>query len=118
MSWFIEGLKRYAQFKGRAHRKEFWMYFLVFIILAVIVAFVEAALELPQDLLTGLFSLALLLPTLGIQVRRLHDVNKSGWWVLINLVPILGFIYLVYLLAQKGDEGDNRFGPVSTTGLS
>jgi uncharacterized membrane protein YhaH (DUF805 family) len=99
LSWFVDPItKQYFDFQGVTGRQAFWMYILYYVIGYVIVAIVANLIHLWQ--LSSLYSLGLLLPTLGIEVRRLHDVGKSGWWVLIGLVPILGWIYLIYLYAQ------------------
>jgi uncharacterized membrane protein YhaH (DUF805 family) len=94
--------KHYFDFQGVTARRPFWMfiffYFLITIALEVVLTIAHL---LP---LVGLWSLAMLLPALGIEVRRLHDIGKSGWWILIALIPILGFIYLIYLLCQPSTE--------------
>ncbi|MXU66357.1 DUF805 domain-containing protein [Oceanomicrobium pacificus] len=117
-------LSNYATFSGRAPRPEFWWWVLfVFVLLLVTQAIdaflivpllgIEPALEgeNPSRPLSMLVSLALIIPNLAVGVRRLHDTDKSGWWILIGLIPIIGFLVLLYFYAQKGTEGENRFGP-------
>jgi uncharacterized membrane protein YhaH (DUF805 family) len=87
--------KKYADFEGRASRSEFW-WFTLFIFLA------SAAISIVSSVLSGLFSLAVLLPSIAAATRRLHDTNRSGWWQLIWLVPFVGWIVLVVFLAQEG----------------
>jgi uncharacterized membrane protein YhaH (DUF805 family) len=88
-------LTKYADFQGRATRSEYWWFFL-FIIL------VSAATALVSDKLSGLFSLAVLVPSIAAASRRLHDTQRSGWWQLISLVPVIGVIVLIVFLAQEG----------------
>ena len=109
--WFLMCVRnKYADFNGRARRKEYWMYVLVYCILFSIVALIESFLGL-RSFLTGIVSLALLVPSLAVGVRRLHDVGKPGWWLLACLVPILGILYLLYLAVQDSQPGTNMWGP-------
>jgi uncharacterized membrane protein YhaH (DUF805 family) len=124
--------KHYFDFHGRARRSEFWWYILVVIVLQVVLGIIQRFIG--TQLLTGLLSLALLLPNLGVAVRRLHDINKTGWWILLPLAPmvlaliftfmfqwtiamILGVatlacsILLIYWYAQPGTAGQNPYGP-------
>jgi uncharacterized membrane protein YhaH (DUF805 family) len=101
---------KYADFSGRASRSEFW-WFQLFLFLAYIVFFVlAAAISEMFVALMGIFALGAFIPTLAANVRRLHDTDKSGWWLLISLVPFIGII-LLYFLAIPGTSGDNQFGP-------
>ena len=108
MYWYLQVLKRYAVFKGRARRKEYWMFFLVSLIIAVVLGFVEGvagiAPESDESVLANVYSLAILLPAIAVGVRRMHDTDHSGWWL---LVPIVNFVFGV----QEGQRGENRFGP-------
>ena len=90
--------KHYFDFDGVAERKPFWMFVLINFLISLALTIVLAVVHLRQ--LSGLYSLAILLPALGLAVRRLHDIGKSGWWVLVGFVPILGWIYLIYLYCQ------------------
>ncbi len=111
MHWFIDPIKNhYFDFEGRATRQQFWMFFLIYLIVAIVIGVVESMVGL-EDILTGLFGVALLLPYLGLAARRLHDIDKSGWWLLIGLVPIIGFIVLLVFYIKKGDAGENQYGP-------
>ena len=124
--------KHYFDFHGRARRSEFWWYILVVVVLQVVLGIIQRFIG--TQLLTGLLSLALLLPNLGVAVRRLHDINKTGWWILLPLAPmvlaliftfmfqwtiamILGVatlacsILLIYWYAQPGTAGQNPYGP-------
>ena len=110
MNWYFEVLKKYAVFDGRAHRTEFWLFFLFsFIIsffLGVIVGLVESL-----WFITTLYALAVLIPGLAVSVRRLHDTNRSGWWILTGLVPILGWIALLIFYVEDSRPGANQYGP-------
>ncbi len=108
--WYIDALKhQYARFDGRAQREAFWLFGLANV-LAYFVAFVLARL-LDLEALPGLYGLAVLVPSLAIGARRLHDTGRSGWWQLIQIVPIIGFVVLIVFFVQPGDPGDNRYGP-------
>ena len=108
--WFLMCVQnKYADFNGRARRREYWMYVLVYVILYCIVALVEGFLGL-SPFLTAILSLALLVPSLAVGVRRLHDVGKSGWWLLVVLVPILGSLYFLYLAVKDSQPDTNRWG--------
>ena len=98
---------KFADFNGRAKRPEFWWFALFCFIGALL-------LEVAGSYVSWIFSLATLVPSLAVGARRLHDMNKSGWLQLLWLIPILGWIYLIYLLAQPGDAADNQHGTVPT----
>lgn len=108
----------FANFKGRASRSEYWRFYGITIVLAGIinvlsVLLMNTALSSVFGLVSLAYNCAILLPSIGLAVRRLHDVGKSGWLLLVSFIPF-GVIYVIYLLAQKGDEGDNQYGsPVS-----
>mgnify|MGYP006288351715 CR=1 FL=1 len=116
MSWFLAVLRQYATLRGRARRKEYWMYLLVYVGLYILLMLVDALtgtfdLESERGLLSGLFMLGTVVPSIAVAVRRLHDIDRSGWWLLLGLVPLVGQIVLLYFLIQEGDEGDNTYGP-------
>ncbi|MEU5219990.1 DUF805 domain-containing protein [Streptomyces sp. NPDC020807] len=110
MNWYFDVLRRYADFGGRARRKEYWMYALFTFIVTLVLGIIDFALE-TYPLLVGIYSLATFLPTLGVTVRRLHDTGRSGWWYLISLVPFVGFIVLLVLTVLEGDSHVNAYGP-------
>jgi len=97
----------YANFNGRAARPEFW-WFVLFLFLA------SLALNMVSGMLSGLFSLATLVPSLAVGARRLHDTNRSGWWQLLGLIPVIGWIVLIVFCAQPGETEDNQYGAVPT----
>jgi uncharacterized membrane protein YhaH (DUF805 family) len=105
-------LSKYATFSGRARRSEYWWFVLFNIIVSVIARLIDAAVfGESTGYLTIIAALALFLPGLAVTVRRLHDIGKSGWWVLLALVPIVGAIVLIVWAAKEGDAADNAYGP-------
>ena len=102
-------MKKYAVFEGRASRREFWMFTLVNVGIAFLIGFAEGLLGLPQSI-SVLYMLAVFVPSLAVIVRRLHDMDKSGWWALLGLIPFLGSIILLIMCAFEGTPGANRFG--------
>lgn len=109
MSYFIEVLKKYAVFSGRARRKEYWMFALFAGIIAVVLAVIGLVIKFPY--LVVLFYLAVLLPGLGVSIRRLHDTGRSGWWLFIGIVPVIGGITLLVFTCLDSAPGANAYGP-------
>lgn len=106
MDYFIGALKKYADFTGRARRKEYWMFMLIYLIIQVVLS------VLGLDLALMVLGLGLLVPSLSIGARRLHDTGRSGWWQLIYLVPLIGLIVMIVFLAQDShDENDYGVSP-------
>ena len=110
MNWYLKVLKKYAVLSGRAQRKEYWMFFLFNFIIAFVLGFVEGLAGGP-GVLGSLYGLAVLIPGIAVSVRRLHDTNRSGWWVLISVVPLIGAIVLLIFMVEDSQPGDNRYGP-------
>lgn len=112
MAWFLMALQKYAQFGGRSRRKEYWMYTLFYVLFYLVLMAVGSLLGARvAGALTGLYSLALLVPGIAVGVRRLHDTGRSGLWLLLAFVPIVGALVLIYFLVQDGEPGENQFGP-------
>ena len=119
MYWMLLPLRRFADFAGRSRRTEFWMFTLFQIILIAVVMTLASALAIAamSGLATVLmvayllFNIALLIPSLAVQVRRFHDVDMSGWSVLLGLIPFAGPIIVLVCMCKDGTPGDNRFGP-------
>jgi uncharacterized membrane protein YhaH (DUF805 family) len=109
MNYFIDPLKKYTDFRTRTARKEFWMFTLLNLIVAVIVSIIASILDL--DIIYYLYSIALIIPSIAIGVRRLHDTGRSGWWALIILVPIIGAITIICFYLSDSSPGDNEYGP-------
>lgn len=101
MNYYLEVLKKYADFNGRARRKEYWMFFLINMIVSFIIGFVGGLIEFP--LLGTIYSVVVLLPSIAVAIRRMHDVGKSGWYCLIP-------IYNLVLACTNGEEGENEYG--------
>jgi uncharacterized membrane protein YhaH (DUF805 family) len=109
MNWYLEVLQKYAVFDGRACRTEYWTYALFSALISLVLTFVEGLVdELPP--LVGAYSLAVFLPSIAVTVRRLHDTDRSGWWLLILFVPCLGAIGLLLMMVCASDSGRNRYG--------
>ncbi|MBU1126661.1 MAG: DUF805 domain-containing protein [Patescibacteria group bacterium] len=115
MNWYIEVLKKYVVFKGRAGRREFWMFVLFNLIISLVLSLIEGLFSDDTSILSGIYSLAILLPSLAVGVRRLHDTNRSAWWLLLLLIPIIGPIVLIVFYALEGDKAANQYGPVPPT---
>jgi len=116
MNWFIEVVKKYAVFTGRARRKEYWFYVLFYLIFALIIGVVDAMIfGVDPGRSTGplgmIYVLALLVPSLAVGVRRLHDTSRSGWWMLLLLLPLIGPIILLVFFVLDSTPGDNEYGP-------
>jgi len=107
--WYIEALKKYAVFSGRARRKEYWMFYLMSIIVAVLLVFFEIIFRTP-GLLTKIYPFTMVIPNISVSVRRLHDTDRSGWWFLINLVPVIGSIFFLFFTIEDSAPGENRYG--------
>ncbi len=108
MKWFVKCFKQYADFRGRACRIEFWMFTLINILFSVAAALVDQLLGI--SVISYIYSLAVLVPSLAVCVRRLHDIGKSGWFYFICLIPLIGAIWLVVLFAKDGQPGENQWG--------
>lgn len=122
MEWYLNAFKKYTVFSGRARRKEFWMFVLFNVIFSIVAVVIDNMLGLANDntgygVLSGLYSLAIILPSLAIEIRRLHDIGKSGWWIFIALIPLVGSIWLLVLLATEGQPGENQYGPDPKTSI-
>ena len=116
LSWYLEALKKYAVFGGRSRRREYWYFVLFNIIVTIVLGWIDALLGTRGSyagagLLSGIYALAILIPTLAVTVRRLHDIDRTGWWILIGLVPLIGGIVLLVFALLDGTPGDNRYGP-------
>ncbi|QRG67199.1 DUF805 domain-containing protein [Brevibacillus choshinensis] len=116
MHWYFDVLKKYVAFSGRARRKEYWMFVLFSVIISLVLSLVENLIGIPQ-VLTSIYSLAVLLPSLGVLVRRLHDTGRSGWWFLLAFIPVIGTIILLVFMCQDSKE-DNQYGPNPKAGTN
>ena len=123
MEWYLKVIKNYTGFCGRARRKEYWMFVLFNLIFLLIAAIIDNILgitfeinngfgtqNLPYGYIYLLYSLVVLIPGLAVSVRRLHDVGKSGWFMLIVLIPIIGVIWLLVVTCKDSNVGENEYG--------
>jgi len=126
MNWYLKVLKNYANFSGRAQRKEYWYFNLLSLIIAGVLGVVDAAMGNPAVTENGIgpigmiYILLTMLPAIAVTVRRLHDISRSGWWILIGLIPLIGIIVLIIFAAQDSDPNENEYGlnPKSVTGVA
>jgi uncharacterized membrane protein YhaH (DUF805 family) len=115
MNWFVTALKRYARLSGRAGRPEYWYFILIYLLASALLSIVDGIVgtynaKAGIGLLSGLWGLALLVPWLAVSVRRLHDIGRSGWWVLIGFVPLVGFVVLLVFACTRSEPAANRYG--------
>ncbi|MFY9921851.1 MAG: DUF805 domain-containing protein [Mycobacterium sp.] len=113
-----DGFAHYVDFNGRASRSAYWWWFLFAILLAVAVSAMDGTIFEESMLLTLFVWLGLILPSLSVAIRRLHDTDRSGWWILISFIPIIGFIVLLVFHLQQGDPIDNRYGSPPREGIA
>ncbi|MEX0733596.1 MAG: DUF805 domain-containing protein [Steroidobacteraceae bacterium] len=116
MRWFLAVLKKYATFSGRAPRAEYWYFILFYFLILIGLSIIDSALGLYSGMygigpLGALFALSMFIPSLAVGVRRLHDIGRSGWWLLIGLIPLLGAIVLIVFAVQDSQPGTNEYGP-------
>lgn len=109
MNWYLAVLKKYAEFNGRARRQEYWMFVLFNMIFAIAASVVDMIIG-TYPAINTIYSLAVLIPGLAVSVRRLHDTGKSGWMLLIGLIPIIGWIWVFVLLVTDSKPGENEYG--------
>jgi uncharacterized membrane protein YhaH (DUF805 family) len=119
MNHFIDAMRKYVDFGGRATRSQYWWFLLIATVISIALSIVDAQLGTTVDssaavdsgLLSGLFSLAIFLPSLAVTVRRLHDTGRSGWWILVLLIPCVGLIFWLVFALSGSEPRDNRWGP-------
>lgn len=115
MNWYLKCWKQYADFSGRARRKEYWIfslinYIIIFFLYILQIVMIESTLWLIFPIIFFLYAVAVFLPGLAVNIRRLHDIGKSGWWYLIYLIPIIGAICLTVLMCLDSEPGENQWG--------
>jgi uncharacterized membrane protein YhaH (DUF805 family) len=109
MEWYLKVLKNYVGFEGRARRKEYWYFALFNVVILIVLSLIGRAIG--TNILYTIYALAVFLPGLAVAARRLHDTDKSGWWILIGLIPIIGAIVLLVFLLSDSTPGANQYGP-------
>ena len=112
MEYFLDAFKQYATFTGRATPRQYWMFVLFYVIAIILLTVIDVVVG--TMVLSGLFSLAAMIPSLSIAARRLHDTGRSGWWQLVLFVPLIGLIVMLVFLVQDSHD-DNQYGPRHTT---
>lgn len=117
MRWYLGAFKKYVDFRGRARRREYWFFFLFNMIVTIALAFIDVAMaggsmgpQASLGILSVIYALAAFLPSLAVSVRRLHDTNRTGVWILIALVPLIGTIVLLVFFLMNSDPNQNEYG--------
>jgi len=116
MNWFMTVLRKYAVFEGRARRREYWFFVLFYILISIVLSMVDRVLGLYSEaygmgVLGALFCLGVLIPSIAVGARRLHDTGRSGWWLLIGFIPLIGAIVLIVFFVLDSQPGTNAYGP-------
>ena len=120
MNWYLQVLKKYAVFTGRAQRKEYWFFVLFNFIIGFVLGLIDGMIgsriaAAGMGILGLIYALAVLIPGIAVSIRRLHDTGRSGWWLLISFVPFVGFIILIVFMALDSQPGENQYGPYPKT---
>jgi uncharacterized membrane protein YhaH (DUF805 family) len=115
MNWYLSVLKKYAVFSGRARRKEYWYFLLFNIIISIVLSVIDRATgsfrpEAGIGLLGGIYALAVVAPGIAVSVRRLHDTGRTGWWLLLGFIPLIGAIVLLVFMIQDSKPEHNQYG--------
>ncbi|MDD5662833.1 MAG: DUF805 domain-containing protein [Victivallaceae bacterium] len=105
----VSGCVKYAVFDGRTRRKEYWFFVLFNVIISLVLGFVDGLLS-SSGIIGVIYGFAVLIPSIAVSVRRLHDINRSGWWLLIGLIPLIGTIVMLIFMVTDGTTGDNQYG--------
>jgi uncharacterized membrane protein YhaH (DUF805 family) len=128
MNWYLEVLKKYAVFDGRARRKEYWFFILFNVLISMALGFIDRLMEnvVPETdlgifgggtyvgflgIFSGIYALGVMIPVMAVSVRRLHDTGRSGWWLLINFMPVIGAVVFFYFMILDSDPERNEYGP-------
>ncbi|ANV88799.1 hypothetical protein AWQ22_11560 [Picosynechococcus sp. PCC 7117] len=110
MDYYIKAWQNYTNFSGRARRKEFWYVFIINLLISLVLGvFQETFLGVIASLVSIIYSLAFILPGIALSIRRLHDTGRSGWWLLIGFVPLIGVIVLIVFFASDSQPGPNQY---------
>ena len=109
MKWFMAALKKYADFSGRAQRSEFWFFILFLLIILIVLGVIDSVVG-TNGILAGIGLLGLIIPSISVAVRRLHDIDKSGWFYFVQLIPAVGGFIFLYFMIKDGTPGSNQYG--------
>ncbi len=112
MNWYLHVIRKYSDFEGRARRKEYWMFFFIHLVIGLSLVFIDNKIFGSDGIyyISGLYGLLTFLPKLAVTVRRLHDIDKSGYYYFVSCIPFIGGIWLLILECTEGTIGPNRFG--------
>jgi len=115
MDYYLKVLKNYAVFEGRARRKEYWLFLLFNILILIVLSILDQILgtfdsETKKGFISSVYSLAVIIPSIAVSIRRLHDTDKTGWWLLLNLIPLFGSLVLLIFFISDSQRETNRFG--------
>ena len=115
MNYYLDVFKKYALFHGRASRKEYWMFYLFNTVIAIALSIIDGFINIRVvggiGILYLIYLLAVIIPSLALAFRRLHDTNRSAWWCLICIIPIIGVIIFLVFMVTDSTQGDNKYGP-------
>lgn len=115
MEWYLQALRRYAEFGGRSRRKEYWFFVLFNVLISIALGIFDNVIGTVNDMgsgfFSGLYSLGVFIPSIAVAIRRLHDTGRVGWWLLIALIPLIGAIVLIVFFVQDSESGPNDWGP-------
>ena len=112
MEWYLKVLRQYADFDGRARRTEYWMFTLINQLISLSLSALQYLLDVSLfGIISSIYSIAVLIPTIAVAIRRLHDIGKSGWFLLLAVIPIIGAIWLLVLFVTDGNPHENEYGP-------
>jgi uncharacterized membrane protein YhaH (DUF805 family) len=119
MNWYFEVFRKYADFDGRASRSEYWWFFLMSIIVSSLLSTIDAITgtfnpDYGIGLLSAVYSLAVFIPSFAVNIRRLHDIGRSGWWLFLHLIPLLGTLVLLFWSIKASDPNENQYGITAT----
>ncbi len=110
MHWYLEVWKQYAVFSGRSRRTEYWSFILCNLAILIVLRIIDGLTD-SSGMIMLIYSLAVLIPSIAVSVRRLHDTDRSGWWLLVTLFPFFGVLVLLMFMAQDSDPKRNQYGP-------
>ena len=115
MDYYLKVLKNYAVFEGRARRKEYWLFLLFNILILIVLSILDQILgtfdsETKKGFISSVYSLAVIIPSIAVSIRRLHDTDKTGWWLLLNFIPLFGSLVLLIFFISDSQRETNRFG--------
>ncbi|HLS16517.1 MAG TPA: DUF805 domain-containing protein [Paenalcaligenes sp.] len=116
MHWYLTVLKKYAVFTGRSRRKEYWVFLLFNIIIFFILSLIDNTIgtfnaQTGVGVLSSIYWLAILIPSIAVGIRRLHDTGRTGWWLLLVFIPIIGPLIVLILMLLDSKPGTNQYGP-------